>query len=251
MLIPSPRHTPEDLALWAELEAADWLCYGPSVKRKQAHALETIQRYAAHGPCYVSVSWGKDSVVAAALTRMAGLDLPLVNLRCSNRNPDCDAVRDFFLGETQANYTEVEIDYGTLHADLAGEALDRATDKLWHAGIREAQSRFGNRCILGVRSAESRTRRLRCRLSPSVERATCVPLADWTDQDVFALLAVHHLPVHPTYAMLGGGRWDRGRLRTAEIGDTHGRGGGRHEWEQEYYGDVIRRLEAGRRSVGD
>jgi phosphoadenosine phosphosulfate reductase len=42
--------------------------------------------------------------------------------------------------------------------------------------------------------------------------------------------------------MLGGGRWDRNYIRVAEIGDIHGNGIGRTEWESEYYNDEIRRL---------
>lgn len=87
---------------------------------------------------------------------------------------------------------------------------------------------------------------MRCaRWGISTER-TCAPLAWWTAADVFAYLATHDLPVHPAYAMLGGGRWRRERLRVAEIGDTHGKGGGRLEWETEYYGDALRRLQAPR-----
>ena len=71
----------------------------------------------------------------------------------------------------------------------------------------------------------------------------CAPISAWRESDVFSYLAKNKLPVHPAYAMLGGGRWPRHRLRVAEIGDTHGTGGGRREWEQEYYGDVLRRLQ--------
>jgi phosphoadenosine phosphosulfate reductase len=70
----------------------------------------------------------------------------------------------------------------------------------------------------------------------------CSPIGRWNTADVFGYLAIHDLPIHPAYAMLGGGRWPRERLRVAEIGDTHGAGGGRAEWEKEYYQDVINRL---------
>ncbi|TXH99574.1 MAG: hypothetical protein E6Q76_19695 [Rhizobium sp.] len=61
--------------------------------------------------------------------------------------------------------------------------------------------------------------------------------------DVFAYLAFHGLPVHPNYAMLGAGRWPREYLRTAPLGGKRGDQFGRAEWEREYYGDVLRRLE--------
>lgn len=72
----------------------------------------------------------------------------------------------------------------------------------------------------------------------------CRPIIDWTTNDVFAALRMLDLPVHPAYAMSGGGRWSRDRLRVDCIGGERGRGIGRAEWEQEYYGDVLRRLAA-------
>ena len=77
-------------------------------------------------------------------------------------------------------------------------------------------------------------------------------LAFWRAADVFAYLAQRGLPVHPAYGYLGGGRWARERLRVAEIGDTHGRLSGRGEWEQEYYGDLLHKIEheAYRRRIG-
>jgi hypothetical protein len=42
--------------------------------------------------------------------------------------------------------------------------------------------------------------------------------------------------------MLGSGRWQRERIRTAEIGDVHGTRMGRTEWEREYYPDILARI---------
>jgi len=55
----------------------------------------------------------------------------------------------------------------------------------------------------------------------------------------------YNLPVHPAYAMTAGGRWDRKHIRVASLGGQRGAQYGRREWEREYYGDVLRRLEAG------
>jgi phosphoadenosine phosphosulfate reductase len=74
----------------------------------------------------------------------------------------------------------------------------------------------------------------------------CAPAGWWKLDEVFAVLASEGLPAHPSYAMLGGGRWDRRHLRVSEVGDEKGIGWGRREWEREYYGDVLRRLEAGK-----
>jgi phosphoadenosine phosphosulfate reductase len=172
--------------------------------------------------------------------------VPLAHLRPTNHNPDCDAVRDdYFTRFPGQSYHEVLVDYGSLHAQhLPDSELDRETDRAWYAAIRDCEERFGPRHVLGIRADESGGRKMRCRVWGENSPNGCAPIAWWTTADVFAYLAHHDLPVHPAYAMFGGGRWPRERLRVAEIGDTHGRGGGRAEWEAEYYGDVLRRLQA-------
>lgn len=70
---------------------------------------------------------------------------------------------------------------------------------------------------------------------------TCRPIIDWPTEAVFAYLAHYRLPTHPNYGMLGGGRWDRGRLRVGgSVGGSDGDNFGRAEWEREYYGDLLR-----------
>lgn len=247
MLIPSPRHRPADLALWAELEAADRANAGRSaLATRVQRSVMAIREFVAAGPCYAGTSWGKESVALCHLLRSAAPGVPLVHLRPTNHNPDCDAVRDaYFARWPGQSYSEVAVDYGRVHAaGLTDQAQDRATDRAWYAAIRESGRPFAGRHLLGIRAGESFGRRLRCRIWGESSPNGCAPLAWWTTAEVFAYLARHGLPVHPAYAMLGGGRWPRERLRTAEIGDTHGKGSGRAAWEREYYGDVLRRLEA-------
>jgi phosphoadenosine phosphosulfate reductase len=76
--------------------------------------------------------------------------------------------------------------------------------------------------------------------------SVCRPIGWLSEQDVFALLAIHDLPTHPNYAMLGQGRWKREKLRVDAIGGHTGGGNGRSEWEHEYYGDVLARMRARR-----
>jgi len=246
MLIPSHRHTPADLRLWAELEDADRAhAAAASMRDKVARSLDAVRSFLAVGPAYCSVSWGKDSVVALHLAIQVRADLPVRNIRVEgSRNPYCDAVRDAFLARYPCDYAEIPCSYAHVSRAVVGETYDRETNKIWNAAIASMQASAGtDRHISGVRAQESTVRRLRCaRWGFSTDR-TCAPLAWWHDKDVFAYLAKHDLPVHPNYAMLGGGRWTRERLRVAEIGDSHGRGGGRAEWEREYYGDVLNRIE--------
>lgn len=248
MLIPSPRHRPEDLLLWADYEEADAIrARSATLAGRVARSLSVLREFVGRGDCYASVSWGKDSVVTADLMRRVSLHPPLVNLACTNRNPDCNAVRDAYLSVSRQHYFEINVDYGDLHSSELSEAqLDKATDAVWYRAIDGASKQFG-RHVLGIRADESGIRRMRCRVWGESSPNACSPLAWWTQEDVFAYLYARGLPVHPAYAMLGGGRWPRDRIRTAEIGDTHGRGGGRRQWEAEYYGDILRRLESGDR----
>jgi phosphoadenosine phosphosulfate reductase len=247
MLIVSRRHAGADLELWRELERADQVV-GEKILRsgRLAESHRAVFEFATEGPCYAGISWGKDSVVLACLLWHAARAVPLVHLRPTNHNPDCDAVRDaYFRAYPGQSYEEVAVDYGDLHRrSLPDCVLDRETDERWGAAIRETERRFAGRHILGIRSAESFGRMIRTmRWGLSTPRS-CAPIARWKTADIFGFLAAARLPVHPAYAMLGGGRWPRERLRVAEIGDTHGKGSGRREWETEYYGDVLRRLEA-------
>lgn len=248
MLIPSHRHTRQDLALWSELESADHLVGERLIRSgKIEKSIEAIHRFVAAGPCCAGISWGKESTTLAHLLWRRAPEVSLIHLRPTNHNPDCDLVRDAYFDLCRGQpYQEVPIDYGQLHAArLPDHELDRETDRRWYAAIRDVEARHSGRHITGIRNGESFGRLIRTlRWGISTERA-CAPLAWWSMQDVYGYLVVNDLPVHPAYACLGGGRWPRERLRVAEIGDTHGKGSGRRDWEQEYYGDILKRLEAG------
>ena len=236
MLISSPRHTPADLALWAEYEEADRAySHMPRLARKVTRSMAVLREFLAAGKSYGGVSHGKDSTVLWHLLYMVG-GCDLVHLRPSNHNPDCDLVRDDLLHRWPMAYSEVPIDYGDLHVRrLPDHVLDKLTDERWYAAIRNAGEPYAGRHILGIRADESGGRKIRMLRWGESSPNACAPIGWWTTQDVFSYLALHDLPVHPAYACLGGGRWPRDRLRVAEIGDTHGKGGGRSEWEREYY----------------
>lgn len=242
MLIHSERHRPLDLELWAEFELADAV-HGRSkqLAKKAAAAVECIGKFASKGKCYIGVSWGKDSVVTADLacraSRIYGLRLPFVWVRVEPiKNPDCLEVRDAFLAANDVDYHEIE-------------TRCEWRDGEWHAsgtlerGFYEAAGIAGTgRYISGVRADESTHRMLLSRGSGTTTANTCRPLTWWTAKDVFGWLAHKNLPVHPVYAMLSDGRWQRGSIRVASLGGQRGTGIGRAEWEREYYGDVLRRI---------
>lgn len=240
MLISSPRHRPEDLELWAELEAAD-VAHGstPAFRRKLAAAQAAVDAFADAGPCYASVSWGKDSVVLAHLVACrnsrwpASPPIALVWVTVGHLDVGCQAVRDTFLALWPQPYREIAVD--------PGERTEKGT-KGKRDGFFQAEREFGKRRFIGIRADESGGRKISARRWGIESLNACRPLLWWTAADVFAALAIIGLPVHPNYAMLGDGRWERDQLRTAPLAGKRGDQFGRAEWETEFYGDILRRL---------
>jgi len=250
MLILSDKHTAKDIELWQDHEFADQIhASSQRMRRMIDQASEAIQSFTADRACYAGVSWGKDSVVLAHLLWETAPHVPLMHLRPTNHNPDCDSVRDVYFTRFPGQpYDELQVDYSEINPLSTREEWDKATDSEWYRVIRKYSKAFGGRHILGIRSDESTGRRIRfCRWGLNSPNGSA-PIGRWNTQDVFSYLAGYGLPVHPAYAMLGGGRWQRDRLRVAEIGDSHGTGGGRAEWETEYYGDTLRKLQKNNQS---
>lgn len=241
MLIPSNRHTVADLAFWCETESADAIHGARLAASGRCEAAERIigEFVEGSGRAYVGVSWGKDSVVVAHLSLSHGL--PLVSIRDRAEEPDpasIDRTRDAFLNRHGAVVEYIEEDVvgssATGREDAAGPSLIEA--------FARVQARHGfSRYVYGLRGAESSQRRRRM-LSGMCHGRSCAPIGYWSGDDVFGYLAHHGLPAHSNYAMTGGGRWDRDRLRVCNVGGPRGTGMGRREWEREYYGDVLRRL---------
>ncbi len=244
MLVSSHRHTREDLTYWHEYESADFIPQLRHDKQVDAAKREIAQFLTSRWPCYAGVSWGKDSVVVAHLLWRFARHVPLMHLRPSNHNPDCDVVRDiYFATYPGQEYREVSVDYsGIDRTRLARGELDRSTDKRWYAAIDGFSVGYVGK-ILGIRGEESTPRRMRMLRWGCASPNSLAPIGYWKTADVFSYLARNLLPVHPAYACLGGGRWPRELIRVAEIGDTNGTSIGRREWELEYYGDELRRME--------
>lgn len=228
MLIASSRHTKADLALWQDYESTDLI---HSVKgallTETLHILEDV---IAAGDCCAYTSWGKDSVVLCYFLALLKADIPVVYVRRGLKdNPDCDLVRDAFLETHQLNYFEREY---SAEVNIAG--------KEWKLVAQE----FGRRSITGIRADESNTRLLSVFRHGITTDNVCRPLAFWKSKDIFAFMTQMGLPVHPAYACLGGGRYQREHLRTHSVGGKRGSGNGRNEWEREYYPDCLNLIEA-------
>lgn len=234
MLIPSPRHNPADLALWAEYEEADRALGRAMIDRLESRFRETVNiiRDWDIGGGYIGTSWGKDSIVLLHAAHAAKVGVPAIWVRMRGRdNPDCPRVRDAFLGRFPTTYLEREFIYENC-----------SHDEHWKAVAEE----FGNRRITGLRMDESGLRKMSVLHLGIDTGVSCRPLAKWKSDEIFAWCAVNDLPIHPAYACLGGGRWPRKYLRTHGIGGNSGTNRGRAEWESEYYGDVLNRIQAGK-----
>ena len=226
MLITSRRYSEADLRLWREYEQADLAVVLPPglVER----TVEAIGAWVDRGGNVACTSWGKDSVVMLHLLSLAGGGVPAVWVRmCGRDNPDCERVRDAFLGEFPLDYHERAFRYE-----------DCLHDEHWRAVAEE----FGPRRMTGLRADESRTRRISIAVHGLDTGRSFRPLARWRAEWVFAYLAQKRLPVHPAYACLGGGRWPREHIRVHGIGGRRGAGAGRRQWEREYYPEVLARI---------
>jgi phosphoadenosine phosphosulfate reductase len=241
VLIECERHTPADLAHWRKLELQDRLHYRAHRLRVESMARQSVRwisEFVHGGPCYLGVSWGKDSVLLAHLALTAGIDVPLVWVCVTGReNPHCVLVRDAFLRAwPDARYHEIEIEAGR----------DGQTSKI---GFGAAAARFGDRYLSGIRRDESYAREMRFQGHGIASERTCAPLSHWKNADVFAYAAQYELPLHPVYGMTAGGRFDRSHVRTASLGGLRGTQYGRREWELLYYPEELERMGRSSRSV--
>ena len=216
--------------MWAEHEEADRayaLAFASRLEAKFQEAIELIKKWDI-GLGYIGTSWGKDSVVLLHAAYVAGMSIPAVWVRMRGRdNPDCLLVRDAFLNRFPFQYEEREFIYE-----------ECSNDQHWAAVSRE----FGDRRLTGLRMDEGGVRKMSILRLGIDTGKSCRPLAKWKGEEIFAWCAANELPLHPAYAMLGGGRWPREHLRTHAIGGSSGIGRGRAAWEAEYYPDVLNRI---------
>lgn len=237
MLIEAPTITERDREVWTLREAEDLArARSRPMREREREALRQVQRFLRGcGPVYVGTSWGKDSVVVAHLVRTVDPCVPLVHgffqsalpgsskdgLAYTRRqNPYCAAVRDAFLSYFPMPYSEVAWGYEEEGRDI-GDELRRAFP--------------GHARFMGIRAQESGIRALSAKVHGVSTDKVCRPILRWSSGDVFAYLARHDLPVHPSYAMSMGGQIDRENLRVESVGGPEGVNFGRREWETFYY----------------
>ena len=241
MLIDSVRITPADRSTWERLETYDRKLAAHARSKADA-AVDAVRGFG--GEWYASVSWGKDSVVAAHIAALARPDCRVVWVRSKHfEMPECDRVRDAFLAShPRVRYEEIEVDMRNPKRGEPGfdeRHLDPNAD---HQDV--LKENLTGRYVSGVRAEESNMRRMSLAHRGRVTKNTCRPIGYWDATDVFAYLHGEGLPVHSAYAMSYGGALDRRWIRVHPLCSApparsaiHGRD--MSQWEDDYYGDVI------------
>jgi len=231
-LVSMQRMTDPDKRHWARLEKTDrMLAWSDGMERKIESAQRAIVEFATRGPCYLGVSWGKDSVAVAGLLMSTGVSVPIVWIRVEPKeNPDCVLVRDAFLSRFP------HVDYHEIARHCVREPNGTWSSKgTLESGFGEAAQRFGDRYLTGIRSEESAGRKMREAIHGVMTERTCAPITRWRGVDVFAYLHRAGLPIHPAYGCTLGGQIERERVRVASLGGSRGTEFGRREWEWAYY----------------
>lgn len=239
-LLVTNRHTQKDLEFWRDLEQADLVHADRAEHRKLVKTSgEAITKFVSEGPCYLGISWGKDSVACAHLLWTFCRDqIPLFHIiEEPGENPYNTLVKESFLNQYPMSYHEVIANYRWVTG--VDHEVDHQTDLIFLKCFRDFKIQ---RHISGVRRGESGGRAIRMARFGLTTPNSLAPIGNWRLEDVYAYLAKNNLPVHPNYGMLGGGRWPREKLRVSRVGGMPGRGFGRLEWEKEYYGDLLRRM---------
>jgi len=237
VLIDSPRLTDADRRRWRDFLRADELhartgMYKTHVKLTMEIIVKFIEKNLNY---YVAVSWGKDSVALAHMFYTSWARCKYYYLRNVLKAPEgCLAVRDAFLARFPVDYEEIAYDY----ADADETYFDANGYHVKWFNIQRDLHKKHDVHVTGVRADENAERRMRFLHYGTETEHTFAPFKYLNARDVFAYLWEHDLPVHPNYAMTGGGgqaRWDKYKIRVSALGHERGDGMGRREWEDEYY----------------
>jgi len=233
MLIKCNKHTKEDLELWESYNEADIIYYNMhDMKEKEKRAVDLIKKI---NPDYVSISWGKDSTVLAHLCYKSG-HFNYVWFRNQYENPYCYMVKDIYI--KKYNINNFEIFKKVSLENIKNDFINFHSLKCH----KIAEKKFGKKYMTGIRIEESGIRKVTILKNGIYSNNRSSPIAFWKNEDIFAYLAFYKLPVHPNYAMLGGGRYNRKNIRVGPL--TMASQFGQKQWEKEYYFNEINKINA-------
>jgi len=235
MLVNSNRFKDGDIEHFQELEKLDLMHYESNQEKMnkiENESMDYIKKFSENKNCFIGVSWGKDSMVCLDLIVRLKLNIPVIHFReYKIENPETYSVRDLFLKKNDIDYKEILIDTEYFHQD-----------KYFIKKVNEHNKNYSGR-ITGIRMQESATRKISGLVHGVNTENVCRPILSWSNQQVFSYLVYYNLLIHPNYGMSNNGFFKRDRLRVDSLTGFGGNGGGRKEWEEMYYSDVLRRIQ--------
>jgi len=220
-----------------------------AMRRRVAEARAVLERASSLGRVSVSMSWGKDSVVAGHLAlQYLPPPVTMMHIASSYRLPGFERVQAYFAARSDLHIIEPRRtlqetiewlrEVGLPHERTT--AQQRAVVKAIKKDVGTAwciEHGFGVQ-VMGIRADESKARRAFLRAKGAIYdargiKAAC-PLAWWTAKDVWAYIVAYDLPYHPLYDCETHGQ-TRETLRNTGWLSTDGAEHGRIVWLREHY----------------
>jgi 3'-phosphoadenosine 5'-phosphosulfate sulfotransferase (PAPS reductase)/FAD synthetase len=186
------------------------------ITRRVDSAAQIIHAFTAEHTPYVSMSWGKDSMVLLWLVRRLGLTLPVIwfDGGLYDEHPDTAAFAQavcehwgitMHIARPEIPLVEQWRRFGVPTGRATRE--DDAYTQQFVGALRRESERLGcDGALLGMRGDESVVRRAfvfkRRGHTYYVQRDRtwhCSPLWNWSTSDVWTLIDDAHIPVHPVY----------------------------------------------------
>lgn len=186
------------------------------IRRRIDSAEQIIGDFAAQHRPYVSMSWGKDSMVLLWVVRRMGLDLPVIwfDGGLYDEHPDTAAFAarvcedwgvTMHVARPEIPLIEQWRRFGVPTGRFTRED-DAYTRQFVGALVAASRSIGCDGALTGMRAAESRVRRVQfgrrghTYFVASEHTWRGNPLWDWTTRDVWTLIDLEQIPVHPVYA---------------------------------------------------
>lgn len=169
----------------------------PQFKRKEAKALADIAKMIVlHPQTYLSLSWGKQSIILAHMAWQLRCNIPIVFFD----EPDTDIIANF--QEVQNQFLEVwNINYRQIND---GQESPR------RSGKKFAAENDLDGVVMGLAAHESRARNYTLSKNDRNNifayangNYRCCPLAQWTIKDYAAYIAKYDIPLLSTYHKYG------------------------------------------------
>lgn len=176
----------------------------PTFRRRVEDAWITIEDFlAACDAPYVAFSGGKDSLaLLILLSRMGRTDVPIFtqadDLDWPDKEEFCKSV------VARLGFTDYSYEWSEVSAiEQLVDGKDKVSGTFSHVYKRYVQERQRNGVLMGLRSEESKgrewLRKVRGKVYEAKGELRCIPLADWSGEDAFALIVSTQTPYMHVY----------------------------------------------------